>query len=175
MLIKNINLSAQLKGIPEEIVGHIDYLIVRDNGDIEVFNIKSSTESYINWDSVKKEKYRYQMAFLKRILEFNGIPTKNIRMNIIPVKMTYDHDFQNITDLNVEQTISMDFKDTTYILKKYDLAAERFIPSTVVVEDINNDIFLELSKQLQKIFPETDIRAEGIKETAKDWVTHYWH
>jgi hypothetical protein len=95
-LIKNINLSAQLKGIDEEIIGHIDYLIVKENGDIEIFNIKSSTESYSEWDSVKKEKYRYQMAFIKRILEFNGIPAKNIRMNIIPVKMVYDRNFEYI-------------------------------------------------------------------------------
>jgi hypothetical protein len=33
------------------------------------------------------------MALLKRILEFNGISAKNIRMNIIPVKMTYDPSF----------------------------------------------------------------------------------
>jgi hypothetical protein len=64
------------------------------------------------------------MAFLKRILEFNGIPAKNIRMNIIPVKMTYDAEYQNVVDLDVEQTISMDFKDNVYILKKYDQASE---------------------------------------------------
>lgn len=174
-LIKNVNLSAELKGIPEEIVGHIDYLIIRDNGDIEVFNIKSSTESYVNWDSAKTEKYRYQMAFLKRILEFNGIPAKNIRMNIIPVKMTYDPTFQYITDLDVEQTISMDFKDSSYILRKYDQAAEQFIPSKVVLEDIDASVTLKLHGQLQKIFPGRDIEAHGIKETAKTWVSRYWN
>jgi hypothetical protein len=95
-LIKNINLSAQLKGIDEEIIGHIDYLIVKDNGDIEIFNIKSSTESYSEWDPIKKDKYRYQMSFIKRILEFNGIPAKNIRMNIIPIKMVYDSNFEYV-------------------------------------------------------------------------------
>lgn len=174
-LIKNVNLSAELKGIPEEIIGHIDYLIVRDNGDIEIFNIKSSTESYINWDSVKKEKYRYQMAMLKRILEFNGIPAKNIRMNIIPVKLVYDPTFQYITDLDVEQVVSMDFKDSSYILKKYDQIAEQFIASKVVLEDIDNSLPLKLHGQLQKIFPGRDIEAYGIKETAKTWVARYWN
>ena len=174
-LIKNVNLSAELKGIPEDIVGHIDYLIIRDNGDIEIFNIKSSTESYINWDAAKKEKYRYQMAILKRILEFNGIPAKNIRMNIIPVKMTYDSTFQHVTDLDVEQVVSMDFKDSTYILKKYDQAAEQFIASTVALEDIDTSVTLKLHGQLQKIFPGRDIGAYGIKETAKTWVSRYWN
>lgn len=173
-LIKNVNLSAELKGIDESIVGHIDYLIVRDNGDIEIFNIKSSTESYSNWDSVKKEKYRYQMAFLKRILEFNGIPAKNIRMNIIPVKMTYDAEYQNVVDLDVEQTISMDFKDNVYILKKYDQAAEQFIASKVTLEEIASDEALKLHGQLQKVFPGRDIDAYGIKETAKTWLEKNW-
>ena len=173
-LIKNVNLSAELKGIDESIVGHIDYLIVRDNGDIEIFNIKSSIESYSNWDSVKKEKYRYQMAFLKRILEFNGIPAKNIRMNIIPVKMTYDAAYENVVDLDVEQTISMDFKDNVYILKEYDQIAEQFISSKVTLEEITSDEAIKLHGQLQKIFPGRDIDTYGVKETAKTWLEKNW-
>lgn len=174
-LIKNVNLSARLRGMEEEIIGHIDYLMIRDNGDIEVFNIKSSTESYANWDSVKKEKYRYQMAILKRILEYNGISARNIRMNIIPVKMTYDSEFETITDLDVESVISMDFKDREYILKKYDKVAEQFIDSSVHMSEIDSDAIIKLHKQLQQIFPGRDIEAYGIKETAKTWLDRYWN
>lgn len=173
-LIKNINLTAALKGFDEELVGHIDYLIVRDNGDIEVFNIKSSTETFSNWDPVKKDKYRYQMAFLKRILEFNGISAKHIRMNIIPVKMTYDSSFEHVIDLDVEPAIAMDFSDQEYILKQQDLVVERFIPSNVTVHDISGDSVIKLHTQLQKIFPGKNIEAFGIKETAKSWVKRYW-
>lgn len=173
-LIKNINLEAEIKGLDEKLVGHIDYLMIRDNGDIEIFNIKSSTEPYSNWDSVKKEKYRYQMAFLKRILEFNGIPTKNIRMNIIPVQMTYDPSFSHVVDLEVEPVVSMDFKDNTYILQPYDKAAELFVDSTVTLESIDSDAMLKLHGQLQKIFPGRNIEAYGVKETAKMWLERHW-
>lgn len=173
-LIKNVNLAAKLKGLDEEIIGHIDYLIVRDNGDIEVFNIKSSIESYSEWDSIKKEKYRYQMAILKRILEFNGISAKNIRMNIIPVKMTYDPSFQTVTDLDVEGVIAMDFSDNVYILRNYDKVAEQFINSSIKLEDIPTDTAIKLHGQLQKIFPGRNIEAFGVKETAKTWVDKYW-
>lgn len=173
-LIKNINLSAQLKGIDEEIIGHIDYLIVKDNGDIEIFNIKSSTESYSEWDSIKKEKYRYQMSFIKRILEFNGIPAKNIRMNIIPIKMVYDPNFEYVQDLQVENTVSMDFVDNKYILHDYDRIASQFIPSYVTLEPVNNEIAFTIDKQLQKIFPGRDLQTYGIKETALTWVDKYW-
>ena len=173
-LIKNINLSAQLKGIDEEIIGHIDYLMVKENGDIEIFNIKSSTESYSEWDSIKKEKYRYQMAFIKRILEFNGIPAKNIRMNIIPIKMVYDPNFEYVQDLQVENTVSMDFVDNKYILHDYDRIASQFIPSNITLEPINNEIAFTIDKQLQKIFPGRDLQTYGIKETALTWVDKYW-
>ena len=174
-LIKNINLAAKLKGLDQEIIGHIDYLIVRDNGDIEVFNIKSSTESYSNWDSVKKAKYRHQMALLKRILEFNGIPAKHIRLNLIPVKMTYDSSFENIIDLEVESTVSVDFKDNSYTLRHEDQVAAHFIDSTVRLEAIDSDVALKLHKQIQKVFPGSNLDTYGVKETAKTWLERYWH
>ena len=173
-LIKNINLSAQLKGIDEEIIGHIDYLIVTESGDIEIFNIKSSTESYSEWDSIKKEKYRYQMAFIKRILEFNGIPAKNIRMNIIPIKMVYDPNFEYVQDLQVENVVSMDFHDNKYLLQDHDRIVSSFIPSNVTLEPVNNEIAFTIDKQLQKIFPGRDLQTYGIKETASTWVDKYW-
>jgi hypothetical protein len=88
------------------------------------------------------------MALLKRILEYNGISTKNIRMNIIPVKMTYDANFENIVDLDVEPTVAMDFKDNSYTLRKYDKIAEYFIDSSVTLEEIDNDAVIKLSNQL---------------------------
>ena len=65
------------------------------------------------------------MAFLKRILEANGIPAKHIRLNIIPVKMTYNENFDAITDLDVESPVSMDFNDHQYILKRYDIIRKK--------------------------------------------------
>lgn len=174
-LIKNINLAATLKGLDKEIVGHIDYLIVRPNGDIEIFNLKSSTESYSNWDSVKKAKYRHQMALLKRILEFNGIPAKNIRMNIIPVKITYDSSFENILDLEVESALSMDFKDNVYTLRHEDQVAAHFVDSSITLEAIDSDVVLKLHSQIQKVFPGSNLDAYGIKETAKTWLEKYWN
>lgn len=173
-LIKNINLTAELKGVPEEIVGHIDYLLVRDNGDIEIFNIKTSLESYSEWDAVKKEKYRYQMAIIKRLLEYNGIHTKNIRLNIIPVKLNYDAAFENVTAIDVENAVAMDFKDNEYILQKYDKAAEQFIASNVAFDTFESDITTKLDTQLQKIFPGSNIATQGIKETAKSWLDRHW-
>lgn len=173
-LLKNINLAAELKGLDFDIIGHIDYMLIKDNGDIEIFNIKSSIENYNNWDSVKKEKYRYQMALLKKILEYNGIYAKDIRLNIIPVKMTYDSEFKQIVSVEAESVKPIDFKDTEYILKKYDQAAAHFITSSVNLDAVEDESLIKLSIQLQKIFPGSNIQATGIEETAKSWLDRNW-
>jgi hypothetical protein len=88
--MKNLNLSAKLIGRDETITGHIDYIVVKPNGSVEVFNIKSSHESPAFWDYAKKEKYRNEFALLSRILQYNGINTTDIRFNVIPVVLEYD-------------------------------------------------------------------------------------
>lgn len=173
-LIKNVNLTAEIKGLDEKLVGHIDYLVVRDNGEIEIFNIKSSAESFSDWDSVKIEKYKYQMAFLKKILEYNGIPVKNIRMNIIPVQMVYNDTYDSVVDLRVSNAIPLDFADMQYALSKYDKIADQFVISNVTVDEVEGTDILKLHNQLQKIFPGSNIDTYGIKETAKSWVDRYW-
>jgi len=50
------------------------------------------------WSKDKWKKYNYGMAFLKQMLAYNGIPIKNIELNIVPVKMDYDGaDLKKIT------------------------------------------------------------------------------
>jgi hypothetical protein len=50
VIMKNLNLSAKLIGRDDTITGHIDYIVVKPNGSVEVFNIKSSHESPAFWD-----------------------------------------------------------------------------------------------------------------------------
>jgi len=84
-LIRNINIEAKLKNLVETIVGHIDYLFIKPDGDIEIFNLKVSTEAESQWDATKKEKFKYQLALIKKILEYNGINARDIRLNLVPI------------------------------------------------------------------------------------------
>lgn len=175
-LIRNLNLEAQLRGLPDTITGHIDYLFVKDNGDIEIFNIAASIENEQEWDAVKVEKIRYKLALIKRILEYNGISSKNVRLNIIPVKMKYDEQFENILEVSAEDAKSYDFKGSQYIFQKYDNIAAQFIDSNVSLEEINDDTISNSNKYLNRLFQgrDVDIRIEGIKQSAKGWVKHNW-
>lgn len=175
-LHRNINLEADIRGIAEKITGHIDYLFVRPDGDIEIFNIKSSISNESDWSSAKVEKYKHQLALLKRILEYNGISAKNIRVNLVPVKIKYDQDFENVVEISVSDAVSYDTKDVKYTLQEYDNIAANFIASNATIDDLDDSVFDKVNMQLNKIFPNKDIniRANGIKESAKGWVKHNW-
>lgn len=175
-LLRNINLlSSDVKGLKEPLAGHFDYILIHENGDVEVFNIKSSTERYINWDHNKKEKYRCQLALLKRMLESNGVSTKNIQMNIIPVKMNYDSTWAQIEDVEVEEVVNMEYKGTQYIFKRYDQIAEHFIPAKVKVSEIPMEAEMKITKDLQMLLPESNLDVAGVKETAKSWLDANWN
>ena len=174
--LKNLNLEAIVKTTGSKIIGHIDYLFVKPNGDIEIFNIKASTEAESQWDAVKKEKFKYQLALLKKILEYNGIHARDIKMNIVPVNIEYDENFQNVIKVTPGRYVSYDTKDSQYIFQKYENVASQYIDSNIQTVDVDDTIFNKVNRQLQTIFPgrKIDIVTDGIKESAKGWVKKNW-
>lgn len=174
-VIKNLNVSADLKNIAEKILGHIDYLVVRDNGDIEIFNVKTSIEPKTLWARAKQEKYKYQLALLKRILAFNGIGTDHIRLNIIPVQIKYNEQFNAIEDVFVQKPYCANINnEARYVFQKYDDVAAQFIDSKADMSTINNEALLKVTTQLQHIFPGKEVGAQGIQQTAEEWIDRNW-
>lgn len=56
-VLKNINLKSKLKDLPYELVGHIDYLTVDEDGKLQLFNFKVTSQNPTKWPSAKREKY----------------------------------------------------------------------------------------------------------------------
>ena len=67
-LLKNLNVSAKLRNQIENIIGHIDYLCIKPDGTLDIYNLAVSIDNESDWASVKKEKYKYKLAFLKKWL-----------------------------------------------------------------------------------------------------------
>lgn len=175
-LLKNINLTAKLRNIAEDIVGHIDYMCIKDDGTLDIYNLAVSTESESDWASVKKEKYKYKLALLKRILEYNGIKAKDIRVNLIPIKIKYNETFDNIEDIQAFSAKSYDMSDSKYTMQPYDNVVSNFIESNIDIVDVNDEDLVTANIQLSKIFPNhsIEITTQGIKESAKGWVKSNW-
>ena len=175
-LMKNVNISAKLKGIAEEIIGHIDYLCIKDDGTLDIYNLAVSTESESDWAGVKKEKYKYKLALLKRILEYNGIRTKDIRVNLIPIRIKYNETFDSVEDIQAFSSKPYDMSDAKYTMQPYDNVVANFIDSNIPKLDVNDQDIIEANIQLKKIFPNhsIEVTAQGIKESAQGWIKANW-
>lgn len=174
VILKNINLSAKLIGRDDTITGHIDYIVVKPNGSVEVFNIKSSHESPAFWDQAKKEKYRNEFALLSRILQYNGINTNDIRFNIIPVTFKYDDQFQNINNIVVNRAECYSHNKGAFVMQESMKLAQRFIASNAETITINDSSIDTVNKQLSAVFPKKDIKADGITSTIEEYIDKNW-
>lgn len=174
VILKNLNLSAKLIGRDDTITGHIDYIVVKPNGSVEVFNIKSSHESPAFWDQAKKEKYRNEFALLSRILQYNGINTNDIRFNIIPVTFKYDDQFQNINSITVNRAECYSHNKGAFVMQESMKLAQRFIASNAETITINDSSIDTVNKQLSAVFPKKDIKADGITSTIEEYIDKNW-
>lgn len=174
VILKNLNLSAKLIGREDTITGHIDYIVVKPNGSVEVFNIKSSHESPAFWDQAKKEKYRNEFALLSRILQYNGINTNDIRFNIIPVTFKYDDQFQNINNITVNRAECYSHNKGAFVMQESMKLAQRFIASNAETITINDSSIDTVNKQLSAVFPKKDIKADGITSTIEEYIDKNW-
>lgn len=174
IIMKNINLSAKLIGRDDSITGHIDYIVVKPNGSVEIFNIKSSHESPAFWDQAKKEKYKNEFALLSRILQYNGINTNDIRFNIIPVTLKYDDQFQNIKDIIVNRAECYSHNKGAFVMQESLKLAQRFIVSNAETITINDSSVDTVNKQLGALFPKRNIKADGITSTVEEYIDKNW-
>ena len=170
--IKNLNLEGELRDALQKVVGHIDYLLIDEYGNLELYNFKVSTQKSDAWADAKKEKYKYQLALLKQLLAHNGINVKNIGLNIIPITVAYNEDFSKITSVSAEQFVKDDFqiKNGKYVFNRYDRIAKELIASRVEDLNISSDALTKANETLQMFFPEKGIKAQGIQKTIQEQI-----
>ena len=172
VIIGNVGLKAKIEALGKELVGHIDYLSVDSSGTLHVYNFKASQQTMNNWSKDKWKKYNYGMAFLKQMLAYNGIPVKNIELNIVPVHMTYseDGDLEKVT-IGAPQNISVN-RTGDYMLGQYDKHARHFIPSNVSIPKVSIETFDKADELFQNTFPILNMRSEGIHRSAIELIKH---
>lgn len=170
--IRNINLTSRIKELDQEIFGHIDYLFVGQDGTLHLYLFKVTTTNPKEWPQVKQEKYMYQLAFLKHMLSNNGINVKNIDLNIVPVQLTYNDDFSEIQSLEVHypKQYSTRRSGSEYAMTKYDRQVSAFIQDSYIPESISEKPIERADKINRAIFPDLNIRNDGISLSAIEWI-----
>lgn len=168
-IIQSVNLTAKLTHYGEDIIGHIDNLVIGTDGTIHIYNYKLTSTPVSEWKAIKQEKYKYQMALLKRILQYNGFDTSRITMHIVPIRVKYSDDMSKILSTTVYSSNSIDMP-VGEAFNKYDTMAKYHIKSNVKIEPVKNQIISTINTNLNLIFPERNINIKGIQKTAEEWI-----
>lgn len=168
----NINISTQLEGVTQEIFGHIDWLFVGDDGSLHIYLFKTTNQDPSKWPDIKRERIRYQLAFLKRMLQNKGIFIKDATLNIIPVQLIYNDD-NKITSIKVHPTNPY---STThrghYSMDRYDRIVAQYISDNSIPYHISEDPIRKAVEVTNKMFYSLNIKSEGIFRSAKTWIAN---
>ena len=169
-LVTNLNLRCKLAGSDEEIIGHIDNLIIDNLGGLHIVNYKITTTTI---DPDKENKYKYQLALLKQMLANAGFNTEHMTLSIIPIRVQYNDDFTKVTDVVAMDKIEYTMKNGQYNFQKQDSVAKRFIASNSTINSINSDKLELANKQIKALWPDKNISVNGIKQTVDEWIKTY--
>ena len=170
---QGVNIKAKLKGFDQDLFGHIDWLFIGEDGTLHINIIKVSTQNSKDWASVKKEKYKYQLAFLAQMLSNNGLDIKNIELNLIPVKLTYGTNGQVIhASVQFTEHLSTRNSGPEYAMHKYKKAAKYFIENNSIPDHLSAEPVERALEVSRAIFPTVNLRTEGIGQSAQEWIKY---
>ena len=167
-IIKNLNLKCKLLGIDQELIGHIDNIIVDSLGDLHIVNYKITTSSANH--VVKQEKYKYQLALLKQMLAAEGFNTNNMTLSIIPIRLIYNDDYTQVKDVVAFDKKEYTIYNNSYVFGKYDAIAQQLIPSDINTDSISVDALDNVDRICTTLWPESGIKSSGISATVQEWI-----
>lgn len=175
ILLSNVNLKAALTGLDKDLVAHIDLMAIDGEGTLHIYNYKTTTTAESDWSDVKRQKYKYQLSFIKRILQSKGYDVKNIELNLVPIRIKYNEDMTTIVDAFAEKPINYSIFSKRNggignALAKEDSIVQRFIDATVNFNQVTAEDHIPVNEQLAYIFPEKNIKASGLEITVNEWI-----
>lgn len=170
--MKNINLTTKIKGLDQELLGHIDYLFVGEDGTLHLYLFKTTSSDPSTWANAKEEKYKFQLAFLKQMLASKGMRVDNMSLSIIPVQLEYNSDYSKVQNIRIHPTKTYSTRrgSVEYAMQKYDNQVKAFIESPKISFHISDEPIKRADEVNAAIFPEFNMRTEGIAQSARVWI-----
>lgn len=171
-LRKGVNLSARVEKVAKEVLGHIDYLSIGEDGTLRIYLYKTSYEEPAKWPKEKKQHYRLQMAMLARILQANGLDITNISFHIIPIHLAYNDDFSDIQNIHVfnPMDITVD-NNNKYVMGNWmDLTRNLVQKKAEKIEIPKTEVSTRADYILKTLFPNNNIRSEGAGKTVQQYI-----
>lgn len=172
--INGLNIDVPISSLNKTMSVHIDKLIIDEFGGIHVYNFRFSSNPVSDWSSIKKEKYRYEAALLKRALEYHGFDTSKLEIYDIPMIIEYSDDFSQINGIRQENS-SVRMIDYMVIgdknrINKYEQKVKQIFPVSVKITDLQSEDLDSINTHCDILLPVSNVRAQGAQQSAISWI-----
>ena len=164
-----------------EIFDQIDRVVIDANGYIQIYKIKIAEENTSDWgnydrvQSPKVENYRYELAFIKVLLEDANVltnnDTKKVSLHLITVQTNYNHDEQlSLQSISKNpKIIQMDSYNGRMQMGKHITIARNIIQPQIPINI--SESTEKINKHLNRIWIGQNIQAGASTISVEDWIT----
>ena len=169
-----LTIKSKLKTLDKEIFGKIDWLFVGQDGVLHLYLFKTSSQNPRDWVDVKEKNYLYHLAFIKQMLANNGIDVSGIDLNIIPIQLQYNSNYNKVNSVIIHPTINYSTRrrDPRYAMDKYERQVSSFITSNYIPFSISSEPLNRALEVSQHIFPTLNLKETGLATTAVEWIKY---
>lgn len=161
----------------------INQAVVLDDGTIRIYQFKVSEDSIQNWHLAKTpkvEKYRFELAFIKAMLEDRGFLTKNdrnsVQLYVYGIKTTYDHEgFKATGNLELKSInsdpviIRLDNNEGGVRMERHLSIARQFVQPSLKVNSIPEAVE-KANAHMRRVWVGKNIQTEALGKTVDDWI-----
>lgn len=177
-ILRNIMIQAPIKGTDKIVSAHIDFLLVDPEGNLHLYQVKGGTSPAYTWtlnNNPKGANYLNQLALIKRILQYNGVDTTKMTLNILPIRLTYNSnsegtDYSSFKKVSRENAIDYTIQNGRYAMQKEDQNAAYFISSNAAPLSLSSEELDNANTVIQAFFPDTNIFAQGVQKTNQQYL-----
>lgn len=162
----------------DTLIGIVDLAVIDNNGNVHIFDYKTSPIPYNSNKSsiVKTHTYQYQLATYNRIIEKYGIDTEDSRLFVVPLELTnftpdengnYTYDgVKAIGDGIIASDLTSEIKGNSNINKNLD----EFLPKPIVTNVSTENMLQYVTNNLRKWIPQYENNEKDLNKRATDLV-----
>ena len=157
-----VNLKLVAEGHLVGIKGEIKLLAIDAEGNVNIFKIKVSKNSFSNWDSGKLSNADWELAMEKQLLS-QHVNVDRIQLYIIPIVLS---ELENPTKLTVDEFENRS-TDTLMHESKISRIADKILPRKFYSKYDETSIN-EIKEKMNKIVPSYELRTEESDDSVEN-------
>jgi len=164
----------------------INQAVVLQDGTIRIYQFKVSEESPQNWHlskTPKVEKYRFELAFLKAMLEDQGFLSRHdrndVQLWIYGIQTKYDHEgFKTSGNLALQSinpdpiVVRLDEAEGGVRMERHLSIARQFIQPALKADSIPEAIE-KANAHMNRVWVGKNIQAEALGESVDQWIENH--